>query len=207
MDNKFKNNVAEVTGEITSEPEFSHETYGEKFYVMMLDVERASGAMDNIPLTISDRLFELDDTYIGKRVHVSGQFRSYNKGNRLILSLFVRDIEELDDMQSDLKVNSISLDGYICKAPKYRKTPLGREIADALIAVNRGYGKSDYIPCIAWGRNARFAEQLEIGTHVEITGRIQSRKYSKRYLDGTEEERTAYEVSASMIAIIDGSEE
>ena len=207
MDNKFKNNVAEVTGEITSEPEFSHETYGEKFYVMMLDVERASGAMDNIPLTISDRLFELDDTYTGKRVHVSGQFRSYNKGNRLILSLFVRDIEELDDMQSDLKVNSISLDGYICKAPKYRKTPLGREIADALIAVNRGYGKSDYIPCIAWGRNARFAEQLEIGTHVEITGRIQSRKYSKRYPDGTEEERTAYEVSASMIAIIDGSEE
>lgn len=207
MDNKFKNNVAEVTGEITSEPEFSHETYGEKFYVMMLDVERASGAMDNIPLTISDRLFELDDTYTGKRVHVSGQFRSYNKGNRLILSLFVRDIEELDDMQSNLKVNSISLDGYICKAPKYRKTPLGREIADALIAVNRGYGKSDYIPCIAWGRNARFAEQLEIGTHVEITGRIQSRKYSKRYLDGTEEERTAYEVSASMIAIIDGSEE
>lgn len=207
MDNKFKNNVAEVTGEITSEPEFSHETYGEKFYVMMLDVERASGAMDNIPLTISDRLFELDDTYTGKRVHVSGQFRSYNKGNRLILSLFVRDIEELDDMQSNLKVNSISLDGYICKAPKYRKTPLGREIADALIAVNRGYRKSDYIPCIAWGRNARFAEQLEIGTHVEITGRIQSRKYSKRYLDGTEEERTAYEVSASMIAIIDGSEE
>ena len=207
MDNKFKNNVAEVTGVITSEPEFSHETYGEKFYVMMLDVERASGVMDNIPLTISDRLFELDDTYTGKRVHVSGQFRSYNKGNRLILSLFVRDIEELDDMQSDLKVNSISLDGYICKAPKYRKTPLGREIADALIAVNRGYGKSDYIPCIAWGRNARFAEQLEIGTHVEITGRIQSRKYSKRYLDGTEEERTAYEVSASMITIIDGSEE
>lgn len=207
MDNKFKNNVAEVTGVITSEPEFSHETYGEKFYTMMLDVERASGAMDSIPLTISDRLFELDDTYTWKRVHVSGQFRSYNKGNRLILSLFVRDIEELDDMQSDLKANSIRLDGYICKAPKYRKTPLGREIADVLIAVNRGYGKSDYIPCIAWGRNARFAEQLEIGTHVEITGRIQSRKYSKRYPDGTEEERTAYEVSASMIAIIDGSEE
>lgn len=207
MDNKIKNNAAEVTGVITSEPEFSHETYGEKFYVMMLDVERASGAMDSIPLTISDRLFELDDTYTGKRVHVSGQFRSYNKGNRLILSLFVRDIEELDDMQSDLQVNSISLDGYICKAPIYRKTPLGREIADVLIAVNRGYGKSDYIPCIAWGRNARFAEQLEIGTHVEITGRIQSRNYTKRCSDGAEEERTAYEVSVSMITIIDGSEE
>lgn len=207
MDNKFKNNAAEVTGVITSEPEFSHETYGEKFYVMMLDVERASGAMDSIPLTISDRLFELDDTYTGKRVHVSGQFRSYNKGNRLILSLFVLDIEELDDRQDDLLVNGVSLDGYICKEPKYRTTPLGREIADVLIAVNRGYGKSDYIPCIAWGRNARFAEQLEIGTHVEITGRIQSRNYTKRCSDGAEEERTAYEVSVSMITIIDGSEE
>lgn len=207
MDNKFKNNVAEVTGVITSEPEFSHETYGEKFYVMMLDVERASGAMDSIPLTISDRLFELNDTYTGKRVHVSGQFRSFNKNQHLVLTLFVRDIEELNDMQSDLQVNSISLDGYICKAPKYRETPRGREIADVLIAVNRGYGKSDYIPCIAWSRNARFAGRLDIGTRVEIIGRIQSRKYLKRGKDGVEEERTAYEVSANRVTVIDESEE
>lgn len=207
MDNKFKNNVAEVTGVITSEPEFSHETYGEKFYVMMLDVERASGAMDSIPLTISDRLFELDDTYTGKRVHVSGQFRSYNKGNRLILSLFVRDIEELDDRQDDLLANGVSLDGYICKEPKYRTTPLGREIADLMIAVNRSYGKADYIPCIAWGRNAKFAGRLEIGARVKIEGRIQSRNYLKRYPDGTEEERTAYEVSVSRIEVVEDGEE
>ena len=207
MDNKFKNNVAEVAGEITSEPEFSHEVFGEKFYTMMLDAERTSGAMDSIPLTISERLFELDDTYTGKRVHVSGQFRSFNKNQHLVLTLFVRDIDELGDMQSDLQVNSISLDGYICKAPIYRKTPRGREIADALIAVNRGYGKSDYIPCIAWGRNARFAGRLDIGTRVEIIGRIQSRKYLKRGQDGVEEERTAYEVSANRVTVIDESEE
>lgn len=207
MDNKFKNNVAEVTGVITSEPEFSHEVFGEKFYTMMLDAERTSGAMDSIPLTISERLFELDDTYTGKRVHVSGQFRSFNKNQHLVLTLFVRDIDELGDMQSDLQVNSISLDGYICKAPIYRKTPRGREIADALIAVNRGYGKSDYIPCIAWGRNARFVGRLDIGTRVEIIGRIQSRKYLKRSQDGVEEERTAYEVSANRVTVIDESEE
>lgn len=207
MDDKFRNNVAEVTGTIASEPEFNHEAYGEKFYTVMLDAERASGTVDCVPLTISDRLFDLNDTYTGKRVHVSGQFRSYNDGNHLVLSLFVLDIEELDDRQDDLLVNGVSLDGYICKEPKYRTTPLGREIADLMIAVNRSYGKADYIPCIAWGRNAKFAGRLEIGARVKIEGRIQSRNYLKRYPDGTEEERTAYEVSVSRIEVVEDGEE
>lgn len=199
--NEITNNKVKLTGTVVSEPEFSHEVYGEQFFNLFLEVKRISGVADIVPLTISERLFNLEDKCIGTVVRVSGQFRSFNKHeenkNRLVLSVFVREIERVvNDYDEE---NEIEIDGFVCKDPVYRKTPLGREIADILFAVNRSYGKSDYIPCIVWGRNAVHASGLPVGTHLKITGRIQSRKYIKRYLDGAEEERTAYEVSVSKI--------
>nr|DAX05448.1 MAG TPA: Single strand binding protein [Bacteriophage sp.] len=199
--NEITNNKVKLTGTVVSEPEFSHEVYGEQFFNLFLEVKRISGVADIVPLTISERLFNLEDKCTGTVVRVSGQFRSFNKHeenkNRLVLSVFVREIERVvNDYDEE---NEIEIDGFVCKDPVYRKTPLGREIADILFAVNRSYGKSDYIPCIVWGRNAVYASGLPVGTHLKITGRIQSRKYTKRYLDGAEEERTAYEVSVSKI--------
>lgn len=199
MDKLFMNNLVKLTGMIISEPVYDHESNGEKFYRAFLEVKRLSDTEDVIPLLISERGFDLDDI-VGKRVDVVGQFRSHNwhdgEKKRLILNVFVT---ELYDSDSEEDANEIILDGFVCKDPVYRKTPLGREIADILFAVNRSYGKSDYIPCIVWGRNAVYTSGLPVGTHLKITGRIQSRKYIKRYLDGTEEERTAYEVSVSKI--------
>lgn len=199
--NEIINNKVKLTGTVVSEPEFSYEVYGEQFFNLFLEVKRISGVADIVPLTISERLFNLEDKCTGTVVRVSGQFRSFNKHeenkNRLVLSVFVREIERVvNDYDEE---NEIEIDGFVCKDPVYRKTPLGREIADILFAVNRSYGKSDYIPCIVWGRNAVYASGLPVGTHLKITGRIQSRKYIKRYLDGAEEERTAYEVSVSKI--------
>lgn len=199
--NEITNNKVKLTGTVVSEPEFSYEVYGEQFFNLFLEVKRISGVADIVPLTISERLFNLEDKCTGTVVRVSGQFRSFNKHeenkNRLVLSVFVREIERVvNDYDEE---NEIEIDGFVCKDPVYRKTPLGREIADILFAVNRSYGKSDYIPCIVWGRNAVYASGLPVGTHLKITGRIQSRKYIKRYLDGAEEERTAYEVSVSKI--------
>lgn len=205
MNEKMKNNNVLLTGKIVSEPEYSHEVYGEQFYNLFLDVNRKSDIADVIPLTISERLFDVSKECIGTVINVSGQLRSFNlhekSKNRLILSVFVRDIEIITDEYED--ENEIMLDGFICKDVVYRKTPLGREIADLLIAVNRSYGKSDYIPCVVWGRNARFVVQLKVGTHIEINGRIQSRGYIKKYEDGTEEQRTAYEVSVSKINVLE----
>lgn len=199
--NEITNNKVKLTGMIVSEPEFSYEVYGEQFFNLFLEVKRISGVADIVPLTISERLFNLEDKCTGTVVRVSGQFRSFNKHeenkNRLVLSVFVREIERVvNDYDEE---NEIEIDGFVCKDPVYRKTPLGREIADILFAVNRSYGKSDYIPCIVWGRNAVYASELPVGTHLKLTGRIQSRKYIKRYPDGTEENRTAYEVSVSKI--------
>lgn len=205
MDEKMKNNNVLLTGKIVSEPEYSHEVYGEQFYNLFLDVNRKSDIADVIPLTISERLFDVSKECIGTVISVSGQLRSFNRHenskNRLILSVFVRDIEIITDEYED--ENEIMLDGFICKDVVYRKTPLGREVADVLIAVNRSYGKSDYIPCIVWGRNAVYTSGLPVGTHLKLTGRIQSRGYVKMYEDGTEEQRTAYEVSVSKINVLE----
>ena len=199
MDKLFMKNLVNMTGMIISEPVFDHESNGEKFYRAFLEVKRLSDTEDVIPLLISERGFDLDDI-VGKRVDVVGQFRSHNhhdgEKNHLILNVFVT---ELYDSDREEDANEIVLDGYVTKEPVYRETPNGREITDMLLAVNRSYGKSDYIPCIVWGRNAVYASGLPVGTHLKITGRIQSRKYIKRYLDGAEEERTAYEVSVSKI--------
>ena len=202
-DKIIENNQVTIMGEIVSEFVFSHEVFGEGFYMVDVSVKRLSNSEDKIPVMISERLIDVTQNYIGEFVAISGQFRSYNKHdemkNRLVLSVFAREVEFIDEELDGAKTNNIMLDGYICKLPVYRKTPLGREIADLLIAVNRPYGKSDYIPCICWGRNARFASAFEVGNHVQVFGRIQSREYVKKLTDTTTEKRTAYEVSVSKL--------
>lgn len=206
-DKLFENNQVSMMGEIVSEFRYSHEVFGEGFYMVEIAVNRLSNYADYIPLMISERLIDTEQDYTGQLIHVTGQFRSYNrheeKKNRLVLSVFVRELEFLDEIDENEKTNQIFLDGYICKEPIYRKTPLGREIADVLLAVNRSYGKSDYIPCICWGRNARYASAFEVGGHVLIWGRIQSREYMKRISDNETEKRIAYEVSVSKLEYIE----
>ena len=190
-------------GEIASEFEFSHEVFGEGFYMLELLVKRLSDSFDRIPVMISERLIDVTKDYRGEFIQISGQFRSYNrheeKKNRLVLSVFAREAVFAEATDDKIKSNQIFLDGFICKPPVYRKTPLGREIADMLVAVNRPYGKSDYIPCISWGRNARFAANFEVGSRVQIWGRIQGREYVKRLEDDQKKKRTAYEVSVSKL--------
>lgn len=206
-DKLFENNQVTITGEIISEFEFSHEVYGEGFYILDVAVSRLSDSVDYIPLMVSERLIDVTQSYIGETISVSGQFRSYNrheeKKNRLILSVFVRELAFVEEIEDDVKSNQIYLDGYICKEPIYRKTPLGREIADLLVAVNRSYGKSDYIPCICWGRNARYASSFEVGSHVEVFGRIQSREYIKKIGEEQTEKRIAYEVSVNKVEFLE----
>lgn len=206
-DKMFENNQVSIVGEIVSDFRFSHEVYGEGFYMVDVAVNRLSNYMDYIPLMISERLIDVNEDMVGQNIYVTGQFRSFNrheeKKNRLVLSVFVRELEFLDEIDDDVKSNQIFLDGYVCKEPIYRKTPLGREIADLLIAVNRSYGKSDYIPCICWGRNARFASGFDVGGHVQIWGRIQSREYVKKLSETQTEKRVAYEVSVSKIDFLE----
>ena len=206
-DKLFENNQVSMMGEIVSEFQFSHEVFGEGFYMVELAVNRLSNYSDYIPLMISERLIDTEQDYTGQLIRVSGQFRSYNrheeKKNRLVLSVFVRELEFLDESDENEKTNQIFLDGYICKEPIYRKTPLGREIADVLLAVNRSYGKSDYIPCICWGRNARFASGFTVGSHIQIVGRVQSREYVKRIDEENVEHRVAYEVSVSKVDLLE----
>ncbi|MDO4473105.1 MAG: single-stranded DNA-binding protein [Eubacteriales bacterium] len=202
-DKIIANNQVTIMGEVASEFIFSHEVFGEGFYMVDILVRRLSNSEDRIPLMVSERLIDVTQDYRGEYIMASGQFRSYNRHeeqkNRLILSVFAREIEFIDDEPEGSKTNSILLDGYICKQPIYRKTPLGREIADLLLAVNRPYGKSDYIPCICWGRNARYAAAFEIGEHVQVLGRIQSREYVKKISETETEKRIAYEVSVSKL--------
>ena len=198
MDNNNQNNKIEISGIVSSESRFSHKIYGEGFYNFDISVERLSGSADMIPVTISERLFNKDELTVGKEIKIDGQIRSYNSSsesrNRLVISVFAREIYYGEGNNE----NAVQLNGFICRKPVYRTTPMGREIADILIAVNRAYNKSDYIPCIIWGRNARYAGKLEVGGNIKITGRIQSRKYQKKTENGAEE-RTAYEISVSKI--------
>lgn len=207
LDKVFTNNQVTIAGEVVSEFTFSHEVYGEHFYIVNIAVCRLSNSYDVIPVMVSGRLIDVTSDYRGCVLQVSGQFRSYNRHeenrNRLVLSVFAREAvlasQEDEDEQNP---NHIFLDGYVCKHPVYRKTPLGREIADVLLAVNRPYGKSDYIPCICWGRNARFADKFEVGSHIQIWGRIQSREYQKKIAEDQYEKRVAYEVSVSKLEYI-----
>ena len=203
----FENNSVNVTGELFSGFKFSHEVYGEGFYLCDLAVKRLSGKKDILPLMVSDRLLDVTKDYRGHVAAVSGQFRSYNRheGEKtsLVLSVFVREIEFMDEPVNPENNNQIFLDGFICKEPIYRKTPLGRDITDLVLAVNRTYGKSDYIPCIAWGRNAAYAAGLGVGEHIRVLGRVQSRQYQKKLSETEVEERTAYEVSISRLEVIE----
>lgn len=206
LDKVFTNNQVTIAGEVVSEFTFSHEVYGEHFYVVNIAVCRLSNSFDVIPVMISERLMDVSADYRGCTLQASGQFRSYNRHeetrNRLVLSVFAREASLIEPEEDDQNPNYIFLDGYVCKHPVYRKTPLGREIADVLLAVNRPYGKSDYIPCICWGRNARFADKFEVGSHIQIWGRIQSREYQKKIGEEHYEKRVAYEVSVSKLEFI-----
>lgn len=201
----IQNNQVTIIGKISSEFTFSHEVLGEGFYTFEVSSERISGVCDQIPMMISERLIDIHEDYVGEYIEVNGQFRSFNKHdvdkNRLILYVFATEVSFVEDEIEWRKSNNIILNGYVCKSPIYRETPRGRKITDLLLAVNRPYGKSDYIPCIAWGRNARFVEQFEIGTSVLLKGRIQSREYVKTLPDGTKELRVAYEVSIISVEI------
>ena len=206
-DKVIENNQVTIMGTIVSGFTYSHEIFGEGFYMTSVKVDRLSESADIIPMMISERLVDVNADYTGEKIIVNGQFRSYNRHeerkNRLVLSVFAREIEFVDEIAENARTNQIFLDGFICKEPIYRKTPLGREIADLLLAVNRPYGKSDYIPCICWGRNARFAGKFEVGTHIHLWGRIQSRTYQKRLEDDVVEKRTAYEISVNKIECVE----
>lgn len=204
-DKVIENNQVTIMGEIVSGFSYSHEIFGEGFYMVDVKVQRLSDSFDVIPMMVSERLIDVSADYRGYRVEVNGQFRSYNRHeerkNRLVLSVFAREISFVDEIEESAKTNQIFLDGYICKPPIYRKTPLGREIADLLLAVNRPYGKSDYIPCICWGRNARYANSFAVGERCSFWGRIQSREYMKKIDEDQVEKRVAYEVSVSKLEV------
>lgn len=203
--NLIENNMVTIAGRIISNLEFSHEIYGEGFYSFILEVPRLSESHDRIPVTISERLINNRVIAKGCFAEIEGQLRSYNnyakEGNRLILTVFAREFNFLDSESRVRNPNQIYLNGYICKKPIYRMTPFGREITDLLLAVNRPYNKSDYIPCIAWGRNARYSENLNVGDNIKIWGRVQSRDYQKKLDTGEIISKTAYEVSISKMEV------
>ena len=209
--NYLENNHLVLMGKVVSEKILSHEVYGEKFYLFNLEVPRLSEISDIIPITISERLLTDIDIFVGKKAVIEGEFRSYNgyenEKSRLILTVFAKEITVLPD-EEELPIskenvsNEVVLSGYVCKKPIYRQTPFKREIADVLLAVNRAYNKSDYIPCIAWGRNARFCQNMEVGTEVKVVGRVQSRGYEKKLEDGTVLNKVAYEVSVISMEVI-----
>lgn len=200
MENYIANNRAEVIGVVADELVFSHEIYGEKFYTFTLKIPRLSGISDDVKIMVSDRLLSETELAAGDLVEIDGQFRSYNSyengDNRLVLTVFAKDLRFADETE-EKNPNSLYLNGFICKPPVYRTTPFGREITDLLVAVNRSYNKSDYIPVIAWGRNARFCKNINVGDNIKIWGRIQSRVYQKHLSDEEVIEKTAYEVSVS----------
>ena len=234
--NYLENNYLTLVGKVSSEKKLSHEIYGERFYSFDLNIPRLSGSADVIPVTASERLFTDEMLEMGTKLMIKGQFRSYNsyenEKNRLILTVFAKDMQKVEDekeneeaenvdivengetadetrkeiFRKDYVTNEVVLVGYICKKPIYRQTPFGREIADILLAVNRAYNKSDYIPSIAWGRNARFCQNLEVGTEVKIVGRVQSRNYEKKLEDGTILKKVAYEVSVGSLEVVKEAE-
>ena len=210
MDNILSNNQAIIIGTIEGEFVLNHEIYAEKFYTFTVSIPRLSGTFDSIRVMISERLIMDGEYHSGDRIEITGQFRSYNSyengENRLLLTVFAKDIRHVEG-DGGQNPNSLYLDGFICKAPVYRTTPFSREITDILIAVNRSYNKSDYIPIIAWGRNARFAKNLNVGDNVRIWGRIQSRNYQKRVSEDETITKTAYEVSVNRMELVENKPE
>ena len=210
METNTNNNLAEVCGVVDDELQFNHEIFGESFYTFTLKIPRLSGTSDRIKIMVSDRLLSDMPLSVGDFVEIAGQFRSYNSyengDNKLILTVFAKDIN-ISDQELSKNPNSLFLNGYVCKEPVYRTTPFGREITDILLAVNRTYNKSDYIPVIAWGRNARYCKGFNVGDNVKVWGRIQSRDYQKRLSDDEVITKTAYEVSVNKLELVDNNEE
>ena len=196
-------NKVVLTGTVMGQPTYSHTVFGENFHIVQLSVPRLSGNNDTLPISLSEHLLS-DLVSDGNTITVVGQLRSYNKlvetHSKLLLTVFVQDVLPCDN---SINPNTMELDGYICKAPVYRTTPFNREICDILLAVNRPYNKSDYIPCIIWGRTARFASTLSVGQHIHIVGRVQSRQYQKKQEDGTVDTRTTYEVSVTKLSLVE----
>ena len=203
----FENNKVTLVGEVATDFLFNHEVFGEGFYLFELAVRRTSGYVDYIPVMVSERLLDISKDIRGSFVCVNGQFRSFNKHEetriKLVLTVFAREIEVLENNDYE-EVNNVFLDGFVCRQPIHRKTPFGREITDLLLAVNRGYGKSDYIPCVLWGRNAKYGANFEVGTEVQVVGRLQSRSYTKVISETESEERVAYEISVGKIEVQEG---
>ena len=195
-----ENNKISLVGEVISSPKLSHETHNEKFYTVKVDVKRLSGDIDTLEIIISEKLYDIEKIELGTRYYIEGEIRSYNyyvsesERRKLVINIFAKNLSIAEETDDEC-LNSFELVGHICKKPIYRKTPFDREISDILLAVNRLYGKSDYLPCIAWGRNAKFASTLEIGDKIKITGRMQSRQYTKKLNDNEEEKKIAYEMS------------
>ena len=200
-------NTLYLSGKVIGTPSVGHEAFGEKFYYLTLGVPRLSGAQDHLPVTLSERLLDGAMLSDGDDLSIEGQVRSYNKiiegSGRLLITAFAQKIVDQNDHENP---NQIQLTGTLCKSPAYRTTPFGREIADMMLAVNRAYGKSDYIPCITWGRSARFAAKLSVGDRITLSGRLQSRAYQKQMPDGTVVEKTAYEVSVGHLELVEGTE-
>lgn len=206
-----ENNKVTLFGKVVSEPKFSHEVYGERFYEFSMEVNRLSESVDIIPVVFSERLMPIEDIKLEIKVQILGQYRSYNNNqnevkSKLILMVFAREIEITNEMTVG-NANEIFLEGFVVKKPNYRKTPFGREISDLLIAVNRAYNKSDYIPCIAWGRNAKYCETFNVSDKVRIYGRVQSREYEKKLENGEVEKKVAYEISVSKLELVKEEEE
>lgn len=200
-------NIAKISGIIMTPPTFGHEVYGEGFYYFFIKVKRLSDSCDIIPVTVSERLVDCAEYKVGRYIEVAGQFRSYNANSesgsaKLMLSVFAQDVIFCEEESREVDTNYIELDGFICKPPIYRTTPFNREITDFLLAVNRSYNKSDYIPCISWGRNARYCGKRQVGENVKVIGRMQSRTYEKKMPDGTSIKKTAYEISVAKIELV-----
>ncbi len=198
------NNRIIAVGRLEGGLELSHEVMNEPFYTGTLLVKRLSGAVDRLPVTIPGKLMGMlpqEDV----QLVMTGQVRSYNKvvegAGRLMVTLFAQNIAPSPDNDT---LNKVSLTGALCKPPVYRSTPFGREICDMMLAVNRAFGKSDYIPCIAWGRNAQYASRFNVGDRVRLTGRLQSREYQKLLESGEYLSRNAYEVSCFTLEAADG---
>lgn len=208
--NFFENNIVYIAGEVSREPKYSHEIYGEKFYIFNLDVLRLSNSYDTIPVLISERLVDIEKLLKGTALEIEGQFRSYNNTinghSKLVLNVFAREARLVETLEHINNRNSVFFDGFICKPPNYRTTPFGREITDMLVAVNRAYNKSDYIPCICWGRNARFCEKLQVGVNLKLWGRIQSRYYEKKVDNDTVIKKVAFEVSVTKLEATEETE-
>ena len=198
-----KNNTVVLLGGLVKNFEYSHSIRKENFYTTTIRIQRLSGINDEIPLLVSDRLIDVYRDWRSEFMYIHGEYRSRNCDGHLQLYVFVQDIEPVIDIDYE---NEINLDGYICKEPVYRKTPSGREIADVLLAVNRAYNRSDYIPCIVWGRNARYAKNMEVGTRLRVSGRIQGREYYKQISENYAERRIAYEVSVSQMGVVEHEE-